>query len=90
MQQAERGICVGDVVQVWNIVLLLPHSIAIVLAYPTTILQQGATCSPGSKTNSLTRGRAGMCTHHESAFFKEAMRIHNYKQFACHGLPGAV
>ena len=29
-------------VQVWNIILLLPHSIAVVLAYPEAILKQGA------------------------------------------------
>ena len=27
--------------QVWNIILLQPHSIAIVLAYPNAILKQG-------------------------------------------------
>ena len=37
--------------QVWNIILLLPHSIAIVLAYPELILKQGnQSCSSALNT----------------------------------------
>ena len=44
MRQSRKMTKVSFFSWCWNIVLLLPHSIAIVLAFPNLILSQGAPC----------------------------------------------
>ncbi len=44
MRQSRKMTKVSFFSWCWNIVLLLPHSIAIVLAFPNLILSQGVPC----------------------------------------------